>query len=184
MSVWILVEAEDGSTPPPELATNWEVVNDPVAVKKHIIEQSRRHFKQAQGTPFTSPPLNQIESAEHPIAQEILKSGLPSEWSTVTPVGWNAETCNFIDRLQADDKVPKIDANISMEDFTQGIKKWKERTTTSPSGRHLGHLHVLLAPDGVIDPEKDGKPTADIAKKLLQVHLRMINIAITWGYPP
>ncbi len=179
MSVWILVEAEDGSTPPPELATNWEVVNDPVAVKKHIIEQSRRHFKQAQGTPFTSPPLNQIESAEHPIAQEILKSGLPSEWSTVTPVGWNAETCNFIDRLQADDKVPKIDANISMEDFTQGIKKWKERTTTSPSGRHLGHLHVLLAPDGVIDPEKDSKPTADIAKKLLQVHLRMINIAIT-----
>ena len=118
------------------------------------------------------------------MVKEIMQSGLPTKWSTVTPVGWNEETSHFIDRLQADDKIPKIDTMISMEDFKQGIKRWKERTTTSPLGRHLGHLHVLLAPDGVINPEEHGDPTTDIANKILTVHLRMINIAIAWGYPP
>ena len=71
-----------------------------------------------------------------------------------------------------------------MEDFKNGIKRWKERTTTSLLGQYLGHLHVFLAPDGVINPETDGEPTKDLAEKILQVHLRMINTAILWGYPP
>ena len=33
-------------------------------------------------------------------------------------------------------------------ELKQGYKKRKEVTTTSPSGRHLGHYHALLAPDG------------------------------------
>jgi hypothetical protein len=27
---------------------------------------------------------------------------------------------------------------------------WKETTSTSPSGRHLGHKHTLLKPDGLV----------------------------------
>ncbi len=150
-------------------------------VKRHIIEQSKRHFQQAQGTPFTITPLNQIDSAEHAMATEILQSGLPEAWKTVTPVGWNEETCHFIDRLQQQDKVPAIDATISMEDFIAGIKRWKERTITSSSGCHLGHLHILLALDGVLDPKKDGPSTNDIDDKVLKVHLRMMNMAISWG---
>ena len=184
MSVWIPAEAADGSAPSPEIATDWEVVNDPVAVERHIIEQSKRHFRQAQGTPFTISPLTQLDSTEHPKVREIMQSGLPKEWSKVTPVGWNEETAHFIDRLQADDKIPTIDTVISMEEFKRGIKRWKERTTTSPSGRHLGHLHVLLAPDGVMNPDEHGDSTTDIANKILTVHLRMMNIAIAWGYPP
>ncbi len=184
MSLWVPTTTENGLTPPPELAMELDVVNDPVEVEKNIIGQSKLHFQQARRTPFTLPPLNQIDSAEHPVAQEILQSGLPESWSTVTPVGWNDETSHFVDGLQLQDKVPAIDATISMEDFVSGIKRWKERTTTSPSGRHLGHLHVLIAPNRVIDPEHDGEPTQDIAKKLLTVHLRMMNMAVLWGYPP
>ena len=33
-------------------------------------------------------------------------------------------------------------------EFKQGYKKWKECTTTSPLGRHIGHYYVLLVPDG------------------------------------
>ena len=184
MSLWIPAESATGLTPPPKWATDCNVVNNPVEVEQHIIEQSKRHFQQAQGTPFTRHPLNQIDSATHEVAQEVLHSGLPEAWKNVAPVGWNEETCHFIDRLQQQDKIPAIDATISMEDFIAGIKQWKERTTTSPSRRHLGHLHVLLAPDGILDPEKDGTPTNKIADKILKVHLRMMNMAILWGYPP
>ncbi len=166
MSLWVPSALEDGTVPPPELAMNWEVVTDPVTVETSIIEQSRKHFKQAQGTPFTVPPLDQIDGAGAPVVKEILQSGLPSKWREVTPVGWNSETSNFIDRLQSDDKVPKIDTEISMQDFVSGIKRWKEKTTTSPSGRHLGHLHVLLAPDGVINPKDQGEPTKEIEEKI------------------
>ncbi len=99
----------------------------------------------------------------------------------MTPVGWNDKTSHFIDRLQYDDKIPKIDTEILMEDFIAGIKRWKERTTTSHSGRHLRHLHVLIAPDEVLDPEEDGDPTKELAEKILRVHLRMMNMAVLWA---
>ncbi len=41
MSVWVPAEAADGSVPPPEIAMDWEIVNDPVAVERNIIEQSK-----------------------------------------------------------------------------------------------------------------------------------------------
>ncbi len=148
MSLWVPKADKGGLAPSSELANDWEVVNDPVEVEKNIIEQSKRHFHQSQGTPFTVPPLNQINSPTDNRATEIMQSGLPQDWTNVTPVGWNDETSHFIDRLQLEDKIPKIETTISMKDFTTGIKRWKERTTTSPSGWHLGHLYVLLALDG------------------------------------
>ena len=42
----------------------------------------------------------------------------------------------------------KNKGTIPIKEFKQGYRKWKERTTTSPSGRHLGHYHALFAPDG------------------------------------
>ena len=32
--------------------------------------------------------------------------------------------------------------------INKDLEKWKESTTTSPSGRHLGHHHSLSSPDG------------------------------------
>ena len=44
---------------------------------------------------------------------------------------------------------------ISLEDYKSGFKKWKESTTTSPSGGHLGHHHSLIVSDGVHYEEKE-----------------------------
>jgi hypothetical protein len=35
--------------------------------------------------------------------------------------------------------IQEIDDEISISDIEQGIKHWNEATSTSPSGRHLGH---------------------------------------------
>ncbi len=77
MSVWVPSKAATGLTPPPKIATDWDVVNDPVEVERQIIEQSKKHFWHAHRTPFTTPPLNGIDSTAHLLAKEILQSGLP-----------------------------------------------------------------------------------------------------------
>ena len=40
--------------------------------------------------------------------------------------------------------MPPISTHVSEDDVQQGFQKWKERTTTSPSGRHLGHYRSLV----------------------------------------
>ena len=40
------------------------------------------------------------------------------------------------------------DTIIPLKEIKEVYKKWKESTTHSPSGRHLGHHHALLVPDG------------------------------------
>jgi hypothetical protein len=47
----------------------------------------------------------------------------------------------------------KIDCEITEEDFISGFKAWKESTSTSPSGRHLGHTTRLFLTLTVYDPD-------------------------------
>ena len=47
------------------------------------------------------------------------------------------------------------------------MKRWKETTSTSPSGRHLGHYKTAILDD-------------DVA----QLHVDMINFPITYGFAP
>jgi len=38
----------------------------------------------------------------------------------------------------------RVSVKIEHQDFVDGFKKWKERTSTSPSGRHLGHYKAII----------------------------------------
>ena len=53
---------------------------------------------------------------------------------------------------------------ITEDDIKKGFKSWKESTTTSPSGRHLGHYKALIQ-----DP------------LLLTCMCKFLNIAISRG---
>ena len=48
------IELED-----PKSCTSWEMITDPTAIEYYLQLRNRRHFGQAQGTPFTTPPLSQ-----------------------------------------------------------------------------------------------------------------------------
>jgi hypothetical protein len=50
----------------------------------------------------------------------------------------------ILDKLGDKQKSPDIPDNITFEEFCAGLSSWNERTTTSPSGRHLGHYKILL----------------------------------------
>ena len=56
---------------------------------------------------------------------------------------------------------------ISTKDYINAIKAWKETTSTSPSGRHLGHYR-----------------TAIMDKAMVQLHTDLLNLPIAFGFAP
>ena len=56
----------------------------------------------------------------------------------------------YLENLKQKKEVISTKTNkfIPLHEYKQGFKKQKESTTTSPSGRYLGHHHILLSPDG------------------------------------
>jgi hypothetical protein len=64
-------------------------------------------------------------------------------------------------------EVPPISIDISVDEYSKAIKRWKESTATSPSGRHLGFYKVTL---GL------GQITQDMCE--------MLNIVIRVGIVP
>ena len=47
----------------PTSVTEWEKIYDPKLIEQFILARNKAHFSQAQGTPFTIPPLNKIGHA-------------------------------------------------------------------------------------------------------------------------
>jgi len=105
-----------------------------------LLEYSRTHFAQAEGSPFTVEPLNWLLQYDGltPYGDHITQ-GKPFNLHD-----FNEPTCAILKNLQR-----KVQADPSPAPFLDhttllnGIKKWPERTTTSPSGRHLGLYKAL-----------------------------------------
>ena len=79
----------------------------------------------------------------------------------------NCELQVFLEECKRPSNVPEISAFISLGDVKKCVKPWKETTSTSPSGRHLGHYKTSILDD-------------DVA----QLHVDMINFPITYGFAP
>jgi hypothetical protein len=84
---------------------------------------------------------------------------------------------------------------ITAASFIEKLKVWRESTTTSPSGIHLGHYKALIARHSYThitdddDTDEDGVPKLQLRDKLnhmqnafLCLHLQLINYALTKGY--
>ena len=46
---------------------------------------------------------------------------------------------------------PEISLKISREEIRKGFRLWRESTSTSPSGRHLGHYKSFVGDDAFVD---------------------------------
>ena len=51
----------------------------------------------------------------------------------------------FLDHLQRVTPTNKFDKKVKFSDFKRKMKLWRETTSTSPRGHHLGHYKVLSA---------------------------------------
>ena len=153
----------------------------------HLCERNRRHFGQANGSPFTVPPLStqlgydsQTETAEQILQGEYQYSGGDSNVQLLL------KYLNYTEDIEQ----LKVETTISEEDFRGKMSEWRESMSTSPSGLHLGHYKALIArhrysniPE---DEDEDHRQNRDrlnrMQREMLDLHLALLNYALRRGY--
>jgi hypothetical protein len=73
-----------------------------------------------------------------------------------------------------------ITATITEQDWVGKMKAWREATTKSPSGMHLGHHKALLQEFPI--PDATGISTESKRQQLLKGQIDMSNYAIVHTY--
>ncbi len=119
---------------------------DKTELEQAILLYCQAHFQQASKTTFGSGYLAELmgHTGLTEAGNQILKGTLFENYvKEVFP-----ELLTFVLQLAMPNDLvtaPPIPIEITLEEYTRGIEKWKESTSTSPSGRHLGIYKALLS---------------------------------------
>lgn len=164
------------SLPDPKKALEWRTVDLPDEIMYYLLTRNRLHFGQAHGTPLTTPQFtHHLDWAASTETAELILSGDfdTSELSDIQALLMKhcARTTNDI--------LPMF---ITNEDFIFKFKCWKESTSTSPSGLHLGHYKALVLRNDADPATAEGKSIEKQRKALIAAHVSMINYAIKHSY--
>jgi exonuclease III len=161
----------------PKTATKWRSVDEPHAMEKAIQSRNQTHFGQAKSTIFANPPLNQ--DFDFPASTDDSTSLLQGEYATEDLTELQEKMIESLEALVPLDQIP---STITFQEMLDKYASWDERTSTSPSGRHLGHYHALLKsykPDSLDEKEKE---ISHMAIEILQAHHFMTNYALRHGH--
>jgi hypothetical protein len=164
--------------PDPENPDKWVKISDPVSIENNLINKSVSHFSQANESPFCQSPLLETFGYEGICDEmmDLIKKGEIPVSVCRQPIYVN----KLLERLASGKNLPEITKEITVEDMMiQVLFKWNEKTTTSPSGRHLGHYKLLTRL--VVLDEKDDK--VNLSFELLKLYFMVCNIAIQVGGP-
>jgi hypothetical protein len=139
-------------------------VTDPDKIAEALLLQNKSHFAQAKGCLLS----NEIHANVSTI-QELKSQKFP-------PESYESKFQAIIDKME----VNPIPIDITIEQWRRKFKKWRESTSTSPSGIHLGHYKSLI--EEIYDKNEDQfvqdpGMTAD-QEWILTLHLRVVNMAL------
>lgn len=169
-----LLELED-----PKTCTQWRWITDPQEVEYYLLLRNRLHFGQADGTPFTRAPLNSDLdwSASTLAADQILEGS----YQTTTTI---PNCSDLLRACQARTELDDLPAELTPAEFKGKITTWREATTTSPSGRHLGRYKALFAL-GLPELDEDSSEVISLAAKqeaIVNLIVALINYCIRTTY--
>ena len=153
--------AKEGSTQPGEVHSilrevepaelMWDTIITREEMENHLVHFNREAFRAASTSPcghgvihyaltFTS--LSQE-------AEDMLHGIVPQAWH-----GDNQLLKEFLASFAIPNTIQEkdqINIRISGDDIKKGFQGWKESTSTSPSGRHLGHYKALTQDPEMLD---------------------------------
>lgn len=164
------------SLPDPKKATEWRTVDLPDEIVYYLLTRNRLHFGQAKGTPFTQPQFtHRLDWAASTETAELILEGDfdSSELSDIQSL--LLKHC----KRQHRESLPLA---ITEAEFISKFKLWKENTTTSPSGLHLGHYKALVLRNDADITTDEGKAIEKQRKELITAHVAMINYALKQSY--
>jgi hypothetical protein len=163
----ILIEMEDGTT---------ECITEKEEIENKIIDRNISHFSQADGSPFTISPLIDIlgRYGTSDEAKQLLDGELPLENEDLTEA-----TKKILELMKRVAPEGAITDEITADDLRPLYAKWRETTSTSPSGLHLGHEKALLLMEKT-ESSKDGKLT--LSQRFFELKATFLNLAIRHGH--
>jgi len=158
----------------PKKCTDWQVIEVPTEILHHLQNRNRSHFGQAKDTPFTSEPL----------ATEL---GFTSDTDTANAIldgNYNASSLTpavqiLIAHLKYCDNIKLHDSSpiLGDDEYSEKLKSWRESTSTSPSGLHLGHYKALIVRHAYSELRSD--EPARIKWDSMQLDLRTLHLSLT-----
>jgi hypothetical protein len=119
----------------------WDPVDDLNTLKQRISERNEQHFKQAENDPFAYGHL--VRELKDPAVLEDLLDGM---WSTEHPM---REVEESMKQLRRPEGLMPVDQTITTETIKAEFKRVKERTSSSTSGRHVGHYKAAATNEAI-----------------------------------
>ena len=168
------LEVPINPTDDPKQCTEWKTVDSPEAITQYLLERNRKHFGQAAGTPFTVSPLQEtVDFGASTHSCELILKG-----SYESPL-LDDLTELLLHHLKLKTPIDFLQPAITETDMQAKFAIWKESTSTSPSGRHLGHYRALLPREMPKDPR--ARKMEECRVDLVTLHNSMINLALSQG---
>jgi hypothetical protein len=170
-----------------------EVLLEVEDIHHALLEQNRKHFHQSDDTPFAGGAENTVlydllgytgmSKAAREVVDGTFLEKYGDDLGNILP-----ETEQVIKELAMPDEIKvfgkKIDCKISVEDFLSGIKGWKESTSTSPSGRHLGHYKVIVTDPDLKKQDPEKSHLCERETNFVSALVKMLNIPLKYGFAP
>jgi hypothetical protein len=122
----------------------WETVIEKKEIERHLLEYNRTSFRAASESPCGHGIIHDAItfSSLSQASIDLLLGDVPPAW-----YGDDEALREFLASFAIPEKIrhdTPITSVITADDIYYGFKKWPESTSTSPSGRHLGHYKALI----------------------------------------
>jgi hypothetical protein len=124
--------------------TTWTSIIEAQALYEALIAAGRAHFSQASNTPFVTGP---IADKFGPFADNAYCEAILQGTIDLTEIADTTEVKDILRGMRYPDPslpTPPINTQMTADDFSSAMAHTRERTSSSPSGRHYGHYRALL----------------------------------------
>ena len=146
----------------------------PKEITERLLHHNQLHFGQVKGTPFTISPLEtEVNFSGTTVYCQLILEGNSSYKGQLSGK-------IIMDTLKQT-STNAIPPTLTEAQFDGKIQNWPEETTTSPSNRHLGHIHALYK-TFLYHNNDDYKEIDNKRKQIRKVYITLFNYALKHGY--
>jgi hypothetical protein len=123
----------------------WQILTAPEEIAQEVCKANANQYHQAHDTPFALEPLSSYIgiAATGTGANEILQGNLPPEAITATLLPETQAILKAIQDIPTQPLSLSQSTSITKEKFQALYKHLHEKTSSSPSGRHVGHYKAI-----------------------------------------